>query len=218
MYNDVNNELSAFETEHDRVWSNLPWFVNETLEADEFVEAKTHLATCLVCRREVASLEVLRRALSTRTLDPKCETALDRLHARLDASTKRAWTFPWAAAAVLVIMTGLAGIINLNSGLISNLGTDNAYITLGARTTEMDETGTYAARIVFDRDVTELQLRRLLLSSQVELIDGPTPRGAYTIAMPAVKNVEDLQAAVARLRDSKQVLFVEPIVGIGGKY
>ena len=82
----------------------------------------------------------------------------------------------------------------------------------------MDETGTYAARIVFDRDVTELQLRRLLLSSQVELIDGPTPRGAYTIAMPAVKNVEDLQAAVARLRDSKQVLFVEPIVGIGGKY
>ncbi|MFT4584876.1 MAG: hypothetical protein ACI915_000939 [Gammaproteobacteria bacterium] len=218
MDNDVNKELCAFESDHDRVWSNLPWFVNETLSPDEFVEAKTHLGTCLVCRREVVSLEVLRRALSTRTLEPKCETALDRLHVRLDESNARTWTFPWAAAAVLVIVTGIAGIINLNSGLVTNLGADNAYMTLGARTTQMNQTGTFSARIIFDRGVTELQLRQLLLASHVELIDGPTPRGAYTIAMPAVTNTEDLQAAVAKLRDSKQVLFVEPIVGIGGKY
>ncbi|MFT4562775.1 MAG: hypothetical protein ACI9BW_002522 [Gammaproteobacteria bacterium] len=218
MHNNNNQELSAFESEHDRVWANLPWFVNETLDADEFVEAKKHLATCLVCRREIASLKVLSKVLSTRTLDPQCETALDRLHARLDENNQQAWTFPWAAAAVLVIVTGLAGIINLNSGLLTNSGANDAYITLGARTTEMGETGTFSARIVFARDVTEFQMRRLLLSSQVELIDGPTPRGAYTIAMSAVTNSADLQTALGKLRDSKQVLFVEPIVGIGGTY
>jgi len=59
-----------------------------------------------------------------------------------------------------------------------------------------------------------LQLRELLLLAQAELIDGPTPRGAYTITLPKVAQGDDLQAAVALLRDSKQEVFVEPILGI----
>jgi hypothetical protein len=215
MNKDFENTLNAYDAEHDRVWSNLPWFVNQSLAAEEHDEAKTHLSTCLVCRREVVGLNALQEAISTRRSDPKCESALDRLHERLDGSESHTREFPWAAAAVLVIVTGLAGIINLNSGLTGDPIGTNAYSTLGARSIEMIDENIVTARIVFDQDITELQLRELLLSAQVELIDGPTPRGAYTIVLPDVRRGADLQSAVGKLRGSKRVLFVEPIVGIG---
>jgi hypothetical protein len=215
MNKDFENTLNAYDAEHDRVWSNLPWFVNQSLAAEEHDETKTHLSTCLVCRREVVGLNALQHAISTRRSDPKCESALDRLHERLDGSERHTREFPWAAAAVLVIVTGLAGIINLNSGLTGDPIGTNAYSTLGARSIEMIDENIVTARIVFDQDITELQLRELLLSAQVELIDGPTPRGAYTIVLPDVRRGADLQSALGKLKDSKRVLFVEPIVGIG---
>jgi hypothetical protein len=67
--------------------------------------------------------------MSARTLEPKCESALDRLHARLDENNEGARAYPWAAAAVLVIVTGLAGLINLNSGLTGDAQGTNRYIT-----------------------------------------------------------------------------------------
>jgi hypothetical protein len=104
----------------------------------------------------------------------------------------RARAYPWAAAAVLVIVTGLAGLINLNSGLTGDAQGTNRYITLGSRTIELVDEQIITARIVFDQDVTELQLRELLLLAQAELIDGPTPRGAYTITLPKVAQGDDL--------------------------
>lgn len=215
MNNESNYDLSTFDAQHDRVWENLPWFANNTLGDEERRESASHLSICLVCRREVDGLKALHEAMASRNLEPQCESALDRLHERLDESTRATPAVPWAAAAVLAIVTGLAGLININSGLMGSVSGNNAYMTLGARTTQLIDNKIVTARIVFDEGVTEFQLRELLLSAEAEMVDGPTARGAYTIAMPKVRRGEDLQAAVAKLRDSDRVLFVEPIIGLG---
>jgi hypothetical protein len=212
---DLKSGVDRLDAEHEQVWLNLPWYVNDTLAAPEHAAAQKHLSVCLVCRREAAALRSMQRVLVARTLDPQCEAALQRLNARLDRNAAGERLFPWAAAAVLVLVTGLTGLVGLNTGLGGKTETNKAYITLGTRTTEMADTSFVTARIVFDHDVTELQMRKLLLAADAELVDGPTTRGAYTIALSAASASDDLQAALSILRESKQVLFVEPIIAVG---
>ena len=215
MNNKLDDGVALLGAEHDRVWSNLPWFVNQTLNADEQNEAAAHLSICLVCRRELNGLNALQNAVTARTSEPRCEAALNRLHERMNESAERSRVIPWAAAAVLAIVTGLTGVMAFNTGLIGTGGSNGAFITLGARTIMMVDDDIARARIVFEQDMTELQLRKLLLSMDAELIDGPTPRGAYTIALPKLIDNAELHGAVAKLRESKRVIFVEPIVPIG---
>ena len=103
----------------------------------------------------------------------------------------------------------------VNTGLIGSTDGTGDYLTLGARTVVMGDDDVAKARIVFDQDMTELQLRKLLLAVDAELIDGPTPRGAYTIALPSITGSLEQQSAVEKLRESKRVIFVEPVVAIG---
>jgi hypothetical protein len=213
---ELDKNLNEPGSEHDRVWSNLPWFVNQTLSADEQREAAAHLSSCLTCRRELAGLRTLQNVVAARTLEPRREAALDRLHERMNENTESRRIFPWAAAAVLAIVTGLTALVALNTGLIGSSGGTSAFITLGSRTITMVDDNVASARIVFDQDMTELQLRKLLLAVDAELIDGPTPRGAYTIAFPEIDSSTGMHSAVAVLRESKRVIFVEPIVSIGG--
>ena len=214
MDKETSKNLTALGAEHDRVWANLPWFVNATLSAAEQREATVHLSSCLVCHRALAGLRALQNAVTGRTAEPRCEAALDRLHERMVEGANPRRVFPSAAAAVLAIVTGLTGMVALNTGLIGS--GDGAFNTLGSRTIMMVDDNVARARIVFDQDMTELQLRKLLLAVDAEMIDGPTPRGAYTIAFPEITSSNtDMQSAVAILRESKRVIFVEPIVSIG---
>ncbi|TDJ68413.1 MAG: hypothetical protein E2O35_02780 [Proteobacteria bacterium] len=206
------HNLIAHDAEHERVWSSLPWFVNGTLSVGERQAADSHLSMCLVCRREAIALGALREAIASRTLEPRCESALKHLHQRIDAPVYARTAFPWAAAAVLAIVVGLASVSSIKTGLISIGGQSDTYVTLGSRTIEVNDGAVATARIVFKQFVTERQLRDLLLAVDAELVDGPTPRGAYTIALPQVSDGEELQAVVASLRQSKRVIFVEPII------
>lgn len=208
------DSMSTHDAEHARAALDLPWYVNGTLQPTEHAAVRAHLARCLVCRRELANLTTLRAAIATRSREPRTEAALAQMHARLEHGPATRRLFPWAAAAALVIVAGLAGFVGFNTGLLGG-GTDNhGYLTLGARSVDAAEQGHVTARIVFGHGTTERQLRELLLEAEAELVDGPTPRGAYTIALPGVSRGADLQQAVAALRASKRVLFVEPIVSV----
>ncbi len=203
---------SAYDAEHSRAALDLPWYVNGTLNATEHAMVRAHLSRCLVCRRELATLTTLREAVARRSREPRAEAALARIHARLERAPASRRLFPWAAAAALVIVTGLAGFVGVNTGLLGGASDEHGYLTLGSRSVDGADPDHVTARIVFGHGTTERQLRELLLAAEAELVDGPTPRGAYTIALPEVSRGDDLQQAVATLRASERVLFVEPIV------
>ena len=206
---------TSLEDEHIQVSRVLPWYVNGTLDDAERATVTEHLASCLRCRREIALLKTLQSTIISHEVDPQCEAALTRLHARIETAAAPRASFPWAAAAVLVIVAGVAAVAMVNSGFTK---ANNTYVTLGARAIAVDESDRmFKARIVFDQDLTELQLRQLLLGSHAELIDGPTERGTYTIALPAIRDASELHTTLARLRLSRRVIFVEPIVSLGAR-
>lgn len=208
------DSLAEYDAEHERVALDLPWHVNGTLSEAEQAGVRAHLAHCLVCRRELAALKALSSAVTIRSREPRAEAALARIHERFDDRSAQRRLFPWAAAAVLVAVAGLAGFVGINTGLLGDGKGNDGYLTLGVRSMDAPDLPLVTARIVFDHGVTERQLRDLLLDAEAELIDGPTPRGAYTIALPRVSRGDDLQQAVAALRASERVLFVEPILSV----
>ena len=65
-------------------------------------------------------------------------------------------------------------------------------------------------RVVFADDITEKQLRELLLSIDSQVIDGPSPLGVYSIAL-GEKNSNSNSAvqALAKLRANAKVRLAE---------
>ena len=66
------------------------------------------------------------------------------------------------------------------------------------------------ARLVFYHNVTEGQLRSVLLSVGADLVDGPTPRGVYTIVIHQTAASGGAASALSHLRHSRKVVYVEP--------
>ncbi len=120
MNRKFHNGVAALGAEHDRVFANLPWLVNETLADEEQLEATSHISCCLVCRRELVALNALRETVASRTAEPRCEAALDRLHERINERACVRRIVPWAAAAVLVLVLGLTGVVAFNAGVMSS--------------------------------------------------------------------------------------------------
>ena len=71
-------------------------------------------------------------------------------------------------------------------------------------------------RVVFAPTATEAELRRVLLEVRGEVVGGPSPLGAYTIAVPAGAGAEPLSLVLEHLRADPHVRFAEPVAGAGG--
>lgn len=196
-------------SEHELAWALLPWYVNETLDERESTLVKSHVNECLDCRRELGALQTLRAALSQRDENVSCENALTQLHNRLDyQSTGR--DFPWAAAASLALMIGLAVLTSgkVTDGLLDFAG---GYETLGTRAANHDVSLSRTARIVFRQDVDPAELVSLLDNVDAAIADGPSARGAYTIKFAGTVSSLRQRQAIEQLRASGRVLFIEPV-------
>lgn len=209
----------------------LPWRVNDTLDARERAELDRHLSDCAACRDELRRCEQLGVALkSAAGAAPAPHPArLESLLSRLDAGEPpvdgerspsrspsvagrlralgRATPRPvrWLLAAQLA---GLAVLLTAASAPPR---------TIGFRTLATPEVApaTPALRIVFAPDCSEAEMRRLLLEVRAEIVAGPSPLGAYTLALGPLAAGESPEAVVELLRGRAAVRFVEPIGGSG---
>lgn len=201
-----------FDARHERCGQLLPWWVNGTLSTDEQQFVRGHLEQCSSCRRDLAQLELLARHIRAPAVDSRCEDALRRLHAKIEAPRRQRRPLPWAAAAVLALVCGLTSATAMraeaNMAWLRNMGL--------SQMRQAPLLGTDAqplvARLVFYNDITEGQLRALLLSVGAELVEGPTARGVYTISINQGRRHPGATQALARLRHSGQVVYAEPAV------
>lgn len=199
----------AFDARHERSWSLLPWWVNGTLKGEELALVERHVAHCATCRDETRSLRLLAQHLRKPDVESRCEDALSRLHARLTGPRMRHQQAPWASAAVLVLVFGLVGYTGNHAqssmAWLRNMGVSK----MAQSPLANDDVEPSIARLVFYNDITEGQLRALLLSVGAELKDGPTQLGVYTISFG--HNVSS-DEALARLRHSGKVVYAEPAI------
>jgi hypothetical protein len=196
------------DPEHAYVWSILPWHVNRSLNAVDAALTDTHLKQCLMCRRELEVLQVLAQHTAAPQTDLECENALQRLSARLERQPTR--QIPWAAAAMLTLVTGLMSWISINTETSTAWLRNAGYSMLNEQQIERAGIDGPRVHLVFYDDITERQLRSLVLAVGAAVVKGPTPQGVYTLAFGRETSPNEVIAAIQKLKYSRGVVFAEP--------
>jgi len=205
--------LAAHAARHAEAFELLPWYANGTLRGDELGRVTAHLDSCLTCRRELEMLQALRRAVRAPAEDRRCEDALRRLHARMaPRAAGRASAPPWSAAAVLALVVGLVTTLfgNTEASVAWLKNTGLSMMSQSHVAPSANEA--VRAHLVFYDNITERQLRALLLSVGADLIEGPTPQGVYTVAFTRTADPEEIWRILTELRHSRRVVYAEPLL------
>ncbi len=209
---DTNLAGTDFAARHAAAFELLPWLVNGTLSMAERGDVLSHLDDCLVCRREQGRLRVLAALVKAPSEAQRCEDALRRLHARMSTRPAAGHAVPWAAAAVLALVFGLVTTLSGNTEA-SVAWLKNTGLSMMSQAHVVDSSSpAIRAHLVFYDNITERQLRALLLSVGADLIEGPTAGGVYTIAFAHADTSLAVDAALSELRHSRRVVYAEPLL------
>lgn len=204
-----NKYRLGHQVQHQTVWELLPWFVNDTLKSVERDMASEHLNSCLICRRELGALTSLADAVLQRVEDVGCEQALASLHDRIDEQPESS-KIPWAVAASLMLMIGLA-LITSNKVTDGLRDFGGGFQTLGTPPATGPNRFNRSARVVFHQDFDATEMVSLLDSVDATIATGPSRRGTFTIEFASTTSSKDQQFAISVLRSSDHVLLVEPV-------
>ncbi len=212
---------------HDEISLLLPWYVNKTLREEEFSAVESHLKICLVCRRELASLEKLSIAINQESLfDSEAnvsfahlmnkintDTAPNRPLPQLNAIRKSKWksnvsrlpalhrpkTALAAAILLALVIPNYFDLVKLSS---------NDYRTLSD--TEQSDSRNNDIRVVFSKDITKQQIDAIVSSVQGQLVGQPTEQSVYTVHIERAKTPTDILNTLAELRKNPKIIFAEP--------
>lgn len=203
----------------------LPWYVTGRLAAADRERVARHVEHCAICREDLAHEESMRTAVRAGgPVEFAPQAGLARTLARIDELTREAplaaerpnapesrrfSATQWLTAAVVVQAIGL-GV--LGATLVDRSAAERAsprYATLSA---PAPAAGGPRIRAVFTPSLTLAELRGLLGGHHLQIVDGPTEAGAFTLASGDAADSARLDALLAGLRADARVLFAEPAV------
>jgi hypothetical protein len=195
----------------------LPWFVNGTLEPAARSLVAHHLQECMACHQESIHLQRLQAAVQDEGEDLEASRALQRLKQRIAPPSavqhEAAWrrwfsrwhqADPWLRGALLA---QFAVVLMLTVGWAGRADSPDYHTLSAPPSPTMAATGAPRITIVFDGAQPERDLRALLLSVRAQVVDGPSPEGAYVVAVPPGQQA----SALTQLRGHRAILLAEPI-------
>ena len=205
---------------HEQAMEMLPWLVNDSLLGDERAAVLDHAQSCVMCRREMQSLQDLRDCVKRLSSPvPIPEPDMRNINARIDKLINRqnwarrlmSWigeifASPWRAAYVAQSVL----LVVLAAALLWPATRDTEY-TLLTQTSYLAD-GHYV-RVVFSPDLTPSDLKELLDDVELSIVAGPSDRGVYTLASENSIAAVDRDAALASLLKNRNVLFAQPVNG-----
>jgi hypothetical protein len=193
-------------TAHELTQSLLPWYVNDTLDADEAALVEAHLQSCDECRNELEAERVLAVKVAGTPLDVAHGWALlDRAlpeppppRVRRESLHRRRIPIGWAAmaqvAAALLIVIGFSSL--------DRSGPPAPYHALGSA--PVAPAGN--AIVLFAPGTSEREMRGLIERAAARIVDGPTASGAYVLRIDRAR-----ETALDRLRHSPNIVLAEPL-------
>ena len=213
---------------HRQTFDMIPWLVNGRVADDQRRALDEHVRQCAECRAELAEQERVRAAMcadssrveyaagaSLQKLWTRIASEQSEIPARRDIDkvnrNSRSRVMQWLVAAVVVEAIGitiLAGLSLQHKNDSAGANLQPAYRTV--TTTEIVPASA-ALRIVFVPDFTIAQMNGLLHEEHLEIVNGPSPAGVYTLATTDSGTQTNLPHTLARLHANASVRFVEPI-------
>lgn len=216
----MNPNIDQYPDEHDEIVLLLPWYLNQTLEPAEQARVKTHVRSCLECRRELQSLGQLEQALHQPEdpLNLAARVSFRQLQKRVAASpAEPAEVVPLPATSrkrpsrqrIFTSLALAASLLLLAAPLALHRFSEIQlmdYQTLSNR--GAPEQG--HLRVVFAPDLPFVQMDQMVRTIGGEVVGGPNTAGAYTIRLTA--NDANPGATVDFLRHQPGVLLAEPVL------
>lgn len=185
---------------HQRALELIPWLVNGTLRDDERSELEQHVHDCLPCRAELKQQRAL-AALVAEQHDAhlSAEAGFDALIRRTDARVLPPFSRHLAiAASVAIALLGAAALLVY----LPNDAAGPAFSTLAS------DGGGARLDIVFAANVTEAQMRTIVLDMGGTIVAGPSDVGRYTVELTEVEPSQDaIETLLASLRRDARVRF-----------
>jgi hypothetical protein len=196
----------------------LPWLVNDSLDEGEKVAVLEHARACVICRRELGDLEQLRDSLSQaaaasptpapdmRNINARIDDLIDSRHwgrnllSRIGEMFETPWRIAFAAQSILLIIL---------ASLLLWPDPENAEFTTLTQADKLPD-GHYV-RLVFSPDLAESELSALLDRFELEVVEGPSSRGVYTVGLAESLSFDDRDKLMMSLREDPGVLFAQPV-------
>ena len=205
----------------------LPWLVTGRLDADETARVESHVAACSACRCDLEHERALRDVVRTedRAGVPDAARAFQKLMARIGEteralpseqpprralSVRRMRVPRWVGAAVLAQALALALVATAFWRHADRID-EAPYRTLSSGTAST-ASGQAHLRVVFAPGTTTQELAGILDVIDARIVDGPSPAGAYALALPGVAPDEAaVRKSLATLRADARVILAEPL-------
>jgi hypothetical protein len=218
----MNSPISQHTEEHDDIALLLPWYVNQSLDADEQERVRAHLRDCLICRRELQNLTAVQSSLQqdANALDFSARASFRNLQERLAQPARPSAVTPFRAepprrlrpSRPLVALALAASVLILVAPIaIQRLAppATTEFETLSNRSPQ-GSANAGQLRVVFAPELPNRQMENLLRSIGGQLVSGPNTSGAYTIRLEG-QNAGSVDA-ISFLRRQEGVVLAEPVM------
>ena len=203
---------------HEKAVELLPWLVNDSLDEVDKAALLEHAHACVTCRRDLVELEQLRDSIShasaalptpapdMRNINARIDGLINRRSwgrnflSRIRDTRPRFWRIAFAAQSILMIV--LVGLL---------LWPKPEYPEFTTLTQQNDLPDGLYVRLVFSPELAQSDLSTLLEEFALEVIEGPSIRGVYTLGMAESLSVEDRDKLLMSLQTDPRVLFAQPV-------
>ncbi|MGZ0080184.1 anti-sigma factor family protein [Methylomonas sp. TEB] len=233
----MNSQISSSTTSHSDIVLLLPWYVNQSLTVNERQQVDQHLKSCLVCRRELLTLQKLAAAVQQAAdLDIAAEASFAGLRAKMQTASQVPrskqtdipseqlgggnikpfsagqgfWRIASNTGKGLAIAASLLLVTLPAAVQYLHPANTTDYHTLSAAKPDAGATG--QIRVVFAKNLMEKDIDAALSQIDGIRVDGPNSVGAYTVKIATGKPDADMAGALALLRSRQDVILAEPIL------
>lgn len=177
----------------ERVFGLLPFYVNDTLTAQERVEVDAVLAEDVNLRREVELLSLIRDEVKEEDVEfSPGEFGLARLRRAIDDSAaeprRGLGMVATSAAAAAVLIVGSFVYLSKNDG-------EPSFIQAGADANAGDLV------VAFHPSAAEGEIAELLTALDLSIVDGPSAIGLYRLAVSDTRDVGEVMAVLAAKKE-----------------
>jgi anti-sigma factor RsiW len=197
---------------HRRAQEALPWYVTDQLDTAERAEIDEHLVTCAACRRDLeverdlaahivalpmsadAGWEVVRRRIHGRNKVTSRQPLFSAVRDLLFRPTRMGWVLAGQVLAIVAVGSAYMGLPRQSTA---------EYHALSAA--PAPRAGNVVA--MFRPEVSEQQLRSVLLAHHASIVDGPNASGAYILTVPDSERAKTL----TEFQQSKDLVLAQPI-------
>jgi hypothetical protein len=219
------------KNEHQKVWNLLPWYVNHSLDAVEKDRVRSHIRTCIACRIELQQQQQLFEEMQqTDLLRQVSQAAFAQLRKRIERqSIIRPFTRPSQPSEESKLSSGqspgfvkhtalAASLLLLAMPFMLHLPAEQSASSAEYRTLANAPENAPAhnrVRIVFADQSDPKQIGTILHSISGRIVQGPSENGIYEIQIgDRDTRPQEIDAAIAHLRDNTQVIFAERVQGL----